>query len=480
MSYKKINDFFSNNINLSDINILCIGDVILDTFFECEANRISSENPVPVMIIKSQLDVLGGNGNVANNISSFGAKVTCVGAVGTDKSGDSIKKICEQKDINFVEIKNEGTIVKQRYFANKHSVFRSDYEFFCNDNNFIIEYVEQNIKKFNAIVLSNYNYGLITESVAKSVIQIANKHRIPVFVDPNKAKNLDFFRSCFLFKPNLSEFEKIIDKKLINIEEIAIEAQKIIKEYSIENILITMSENGQLLIDKNKYIHIPNLLQSDVIDVTGAGDTVISTIATIFCKTNDLILSANLANLAANIVVKHFGTSQTNLLEMQHYYNKEKSELINQSKEYIQKTVQYLQSQNKIVGLANGCFDILHEGHIKLLNNAKKMCDYLIVAVNSDKSVKILKGDSRPFNNEFSRIVVLSNIISIDSTVLFDETSPIDLILFLKPNIVFKGKDYNTKTLPEYDKIVAYGGRVEFLDLLDGFSTTGVLNKMKQ
>ncbi len=474
-----MNDFFYSNTNIKDINILCIGDVILDSFFECTANRISSENPIPVMIIKSQLDALGGNGNVANNIASLGAKATCIGAIGSDKYGDSIKNICEQKNINFIDIKSEGTIVKQRYFANKHSVFRSDYEFFCKDNNFIAEYIAQNIKQFNAIILSNYNYGLITESVAKFVIQIANQHKIPVFVDPNKSKNIDFFRNCFLFKPNLAEFKKIIDKKLINIEEIAIEAQKIIKEYCIENILITMSENGQLLVDKNKYIHIPNLLQSDIIDVTGAGDTVISTIATIFCKTNDLMLSANLANLAANIVVKHFGTSQTNLLEMQHYYNKEKAETINQSKEYIQKTVQYLQSQNKIVGLANGCFDILHEGHIKLLNNAKKLCDYLIVAVNSDKSVKILKGDSRPFNNEFSRIVVLSNISSIDSTILFDETSPIDLILFLKPNIVFKGKDYNSQTLPEYNQIIEYGGKVEFLDLLDGFSTTGVLNKMK-
>jgi D-beta-D-heptose 7-phosphate kinase/D-beta-D-heptose 1-phosphate adenosyltransferase len=479
MSYTKINDFFSNNINLLDINILCIGDVILDSFFECTTNRISSENPVPVMIIKSQFDVLGGNGNVANNISSLDAKVTCIGGVGPDKAGDSIKKMCEQKNIDFINIKSEGTTVKQRYFANKHSVFRSDYEFFCNDNSFIIEYVEQNIKKFNAIILSNYNYGLITEFVAKSIIKIANKNKIPVFVDPNKAKNLDFFRNCFLFKPNLSEFEKIIDKKLTNIEEIVIESQKIIKEYSIENILITMSENGQILIDNSKYIHIPNLLQSDVIDVAGAGDTIISTIATIFSKTKDLTLSANLANLAANIVVKHFGTSQTNLLEMQYYYNKEKSELINQSKESTQKNVQYLQSQNKIVGLANGCFDILHEGHINLLNNAKKLCDYLIVAVNSDKSVKMLKGDSRPFNNEFSRIVVLSNITSIDSIVLFDEISPIDLILFLKPNIIFKGKDYNPKTLPEYDKILEYGGKVEFLDLLDGFSTTGVLNKMK-
>ncbi len=479
MEYTDITNFFSQEHNFNDIKILCVGDVVLDSFLNCKTNRISSESPIPVMNIQSELNCLGGTGNTACNIAKLGAQVTCLGAIGKDSAGNQIINLFKENKVNFIGFNQDGTTVKQRYVCNKYNIFRADYEFLCNQSDKIINYIEKNIEQFDCVVLSNYNYGIINALTAKAIIETAKKYNIPVFVDPNKSRNVEWYKGAFLFKPNLSEFEQIIDKKFdLNIEKIVFEAKKMIKKYDIENILITMGEHGQLAITSKDYRHFSNILQSEVIDVSGAGDTVIASVATFFCKTKDLSLSFNLANLAANLVVRRFGTSQTTLNEMKHFFYKEKAELVNYDENTLKSNIFYLKNNGKKIGLANGCFDIVHEGHIKLLTNAKKLCDFLIVAINSDKSVKQLKGESRPFNNEFSRTLILSNMTCVDAVIVFDDLSPINLILSLKPDIIFKGKDYNPETLPEYKQIIEYGGKVEFLDLTQDISTTHIINKI--
>ncbi|WMY97479.1 MAG: bifunctional D-glycero-beta-D-manno-heptose-7-phosphate kinase/D-glycero-beta-D-manno-heptose 1-phosphate adenylyltransferase HldE [Arsenophonus sp.] len=458
--------------------ILVVGDIMLDRYWYGFTNRISVEAPVPIVNIKKKEDRPGGAANVAMNISSLGSIVRLIGYTGIDNASSILIKKLEENNVlcDFIQLSTHPTITKLRILSHNQQLIRIDLEEKFDIINSSLLY--SRIKKFldvDVIVLSDYNKG--TLSNISDIIKLANKKNIPILVDP-KSNNFNSYYGSTLITPNLSEFEKIVGKCVNNLD-IESKGLKLLKKLNLKGLLITRSEEGMTLLEKDKKpVHFPTKAK-EVYDVTGGGDTVIAVLASVLAVKFDFYYACILANLAAGLVVGKLGTSTVSIKEFEKALNlhlNNKFGIINLVS--LKKEVESARKRGEKIVMTNGCFDILHSGHVKYLANAKKLGDRLIVSVNSDESIKRLKGNDRPINSLMQRMIVLKSLSFVDWVIAFDEDTPKDLIVEILPDILVKGGDYKLEDIAGSKEIVRAGRKVKIINLEDSISTTKIINSV--
>lgn len=457
--------------------LLFIGDLMLDQYWTGSTKRISPEAPVPIINIQHNQEGLGGAANAALNARTLGAQVSIAGIIGTDSNGDVIKRLLNQSGIEQKHLESplEKTITKLRIISQNQQMIRADFEspFSQESAEQLTDKIIHSIDDYQAIVLSDYNKGTLAQ--CQNIIQKARANNIPVIVDP-KGTDFSRYKGATIITPNLSEFEAIVGH-CDNKETVIEKAQGLIKELDLDALLVTLSENGMMLCNKEgKYQHY-NALAREVFDVTGAGDTVIATLATAIAADLNLEQSVALANTAASIVVSRLGASQVSLLDLkvaldQHQHSHESIMDI----EELMAVINFEKSLGKKIVFTNGCFDILHKGHTAYLQEARALGDRLIVAVNDDDSIRRLKGNDRPINPVEDRMSLLASLASVDFVVPFSDDTPCDLLTKLKPDILVKGGDYTLDEVVGGDIVLANQGQIKVLSLQQGRSTTQTID----
>tara|TARA_X000000950_G_scaffold45778_1_gene52123 strand:- start:12224 stop:13540 length:1317 start_codon:yes stop_codon:yes gene_type:complete len=435
--------------------ICVIGDSILDEYIFGKSERISPEAPVPIIHNTRKEIRLGGSSNVANNLYSLKNKIDYISVVGDDESGLKFKSLISDIVLSSKSIfvdNNKCTTVKSRIISNNQQIVRVDNENTIDISdkieNKIIKYFTKNIKNYNVVIFSDYSKGLLTDRLTKELLEICNKNKVISIVDP---KNINFnkYKGATIITPNKKEASLALGINLKSDKEINIALRTLKSKFLIKTPIITLSENGMAALLDNK-IERFNADVKEVFDVTGAGDTVVAVLAHFLNKNNKIKTSIHKANLAGGIVVGKQGTSVITLSEIEH--NNEK--------------------QKKIV-FTNGCFDILHRGHINYLKEARSLGDYLIIGINSDESVKRLKGKNRPINNLSDRILMLESLKFVDEVIPFYEDDPYELIKRVQPDILVKGGDYKNKVIVGSDLV----NEVKLVNFTEGYSTTNFLDK---
>ncbi|MCV3357162.1 D-glycero-beta-D-manno-heptose-7-phosphate kinase [Campylobacter sp. RKI_CA19_01122] len=442
--------------------ILVVGDFMVDHYIWCDCTRISPEAPVMVMKSQKEDKRLGGAGNVYANLKSLGAEVFALGLVGDDESGRFLK---ENLNAKLLVEKDRKTPLKSRILSHSQQVLRFDDE---NDFNTkledeIIQEYKKIAKDYDAIILSDYAKGVLTSKVTKVLIEHANTLNLPILIDP-KGSDFSKYQNATLLTPNKKEAIQALGvEKIDNLEKAL---KKLKDDLNLAYSIITLSEEGIALFDEK--LHIIPAKALEVYDVTGAGDSVIAMLAYALALKVDIVKACELANDAAAVVVAKVGSVSVSLEEIKNLKKASFEDKI-KSKEELAKLI-----QNQKVVFTNGCFDIMHYGHIKYLEKAKKLGDILVVGLNSDESVKRLKGNSRPINLEFQRACMLASMYFVDYVVIFNEDTPYELIEFLKPDVLVKGADYKGKELVGSNLVK----KVELIDFEDGFSTTNIINRI--
>ena len=458
--------------------ILVIGDIILDEYWFGESNRISPEAPIPVVNINNKDFRLGGAGNVALNLSEIHSNVTLVSSIGKDIDGKIITKILKKKKIkSFLKKINIGKSIKKlRVFSGHHQMMRLDFE--SNKKNYEIKLdqkLKKEINKSKLIILSDYKKGVLIE--VKKIINYAKSKSKLMIVDP-KGSDFKKYKYASILTPNIEEFINVVGEIKDN-NQLIRKARYEIKKNSLKGMLVTQGKNGMTLVMKNKVIH-KNSVAQNVYDVTGAGDTVIATFSAYLNSGETYEKSLEMASIAASTVIKKIGTASISKREIEEIYenkNKILDKKFYKSNSEILHKIETLKAKNKKIVLTNGCFDILHAGHIHLLESAKKLGDYLIVAINSDKSVEMLKGKKRPINKLSARIKIIKALSCVNLVVVFDEITPIKTIKMISPDILVKGADYKIKEIVGANFVKAKKGKIITIKLKKGFSTTRLLQK---
>lgn len=479
--------FYSILDNLETKKIACIGDIMIDYFVEGEVSRISPEAPVPVLLRKRSTEVLGGSGNVIRNLNSLGVQVEVCSVIGKDAVGEKLKLLLAQLPkvtSTLIESTERPTTHKTRFMTHGHQLLRVDEETSGEISpaleNEIIAFLEAKIKDLSGIILSDYSKGVLTPSLIRKLIALAQKHKVFITVDP-KGNDYSVYAGADLLTPNLKELSLAVGKTLCTDAEVVESAQKLITLHQLNAILVTRSEKGMTLVEKSgKVVHIPTDAQ-EVFDVSGAGDTVISSFTAAYAACGDLELAARFSNTAAGIVVGKIGTATVTGAEIM-------TKVTDPSTFEVQDKVMTWEEahnagtlwhrKNLKVGFTNGCFDLLHPGHVSLLKQAKAHCDRLIVGLNSDASVKRLKGETRPVQDQVARATVLSALQLVDAVVIFEEDTPAEIIQYLKPDVLVKGADYTIDKVVGAEFVQAHGGQVVLASLVDGQSTTGTIKKI--
>ena len=476
---------------LAKARVLCVGDVMLDRFVYGGIDRISPEAPIPVLLVENERAMLGGAGNVIANIAALGAKPVLIAAVGEDAAGQDIARLLADMgaEAELVTARGRTTTIKSRFVCGGQQMLRVDREkteavpAAVEDE--IIARAEKVIPDVGVVILSDYKKGLLTDRVAAKIIECGRRHGKPVIVDP-KGQNFARYKGASVITPNRKELEFATGMTAGTDEETRAAAMKIIVECGVGAVLATRSKDGMSLVaEKDAPLHIPANVR-EVYDVSGAGDTVIATFASAVAAGIPLRNAALLANIAAGIVVGKPGTATARpeeiektlfagyAMEKQSYQRKTKLT----TKDGAAEQAERWRLRGFRVGFTNGCFDLLHVGHLSTLRQAKAACDYLVVAINSDASVKALKGPSRPVQDENARAAILSALEMIDLVVVFSEETPIELLKAIKPDVLVKGGQYKLEEVVGYDLITSWGGKVVRAEMEEGFSTTNTIQKM--
>jgi D-beta-D-heptose 7-phosphate kinase/D-beta-D-heptose 1-phosphate adenosyltransferase len=460
--------------------VLVVGDVMLDSYWYGASTRISPEAPVPVVDIAHSEERIGGAGNVALNLASLGTSVTVVGVVGKDDDGDTLKIKLDAANICY-DLQVSGskpTIKKLRIISQHQQLVRLDFEDFFTEKDSLIVSKKAESLLFDAriLVLSDYGKGSLQDT--GPLIQLARKNNIPILVDP---KGFDFerYKGATLLTPNFSEFEAVVGP--CSSEKILAEkGRDLIVALNIDALLITRSEKGMTLLRKDlPPFHLPAHAR-EVFDVTGAGDTVISVLAASLASGVNMLDSVTMANVAAGIVVGKLGTSTVSQPELHHAMHKNRgAEYGVTNDEQLMIGIMDARARGEKIVFTNGCFDILHAGHVGYLKQAKDKGHRLIVAINGDASVSNLKGPGRPINSVDQRMAVLAALESVDWVIAFDDDTPRRLLQKIQPDILVKGGDYSPKEVVGYEIVEAYNGEVHVLGYFDECSTTGIVEKIQ-
>lgn len=464
----------------NNAKVLVLGDVMLDRYWFGSTNRISPEAPVPVVKVQEKEDRAGGAANVAMNIASLNVPVTLHGLVGNDDAGRALDKLLSEHRIQnqCVAVDSHPTITKLRILSRHQQLLRLDFEegFHNLDCQALLAKLAAEITAYGALILSDYGKG--TLDTVQQMIQIARQANVPVLIDP-KGTDFERYRGATLLTPNMSEFEAVAGH-CRDEDEIVTKGLKMIADFDLSALLITRSEKGMTLLRPNQDpFHLPTQAK-EVYDVTGAGDTVISVLATAIADGRPLEEACYLANAAAGIVVGKLGTSTVSPSELeQAIHQRAETGFGVVSEDELKAIVKQSKTRGEKIVMTNGCFDILHPGHISYLENARKLGDRLIVAVNTDESVKRLKGESRPINDLDARMAVLAGLASVDWVVPFGEDTPQRLIGEILPDLLVKGGDYKPEEIAGSQEVWANGGEVRVLNFENGCSTTNVIKKIR-
>ncbi|XOB61299.1 D-glycero-beta-D-manno-heptose-7-phosphate kinase [Campylobacterota bacterium DY0563] len=463
--------------------ILVIGDLMIDEYLWGNCERISPEAPVQIVDIKKETTVLGGAGNVISNLLALGASVEVLSVVGDDEVGLLVKAMLTKQGAkaSLVEQKGRKTSRKTRLMASHSQVVRYDKE---SKNNIAVQSVkslyekfQEKINSYDIVLLSDYNKGVLTNDLLDKIISYSNKKGKKVLVDP-KGSDFTKYKGAYLLTPNKKEAEFASGIKIENETDLKDALTKLKEEVFLAVSVITLSENGIAILEDDKVCVKPTVAR-EVYDVTGAGDTVLASLGFALSLGCDISTSVEFSNLAAGVVVGKIGSATASLDEIEEYQaslHKSSIELHIKSFEQIEKISNRLKSQNKKVVFTNGCFDILHKGHVSYLNTAKSFGDVLILGLNSDASVKRLKGETRPINTQDDRAYILSALECVDYVVIFDEDTPYELIKLVQPDILVKGADYEGKEVIGSD----IAKQTKLVTFVDGKSTTKTIEKIQK
>jgi len=463
--------------------ILVIGDLMIDKYLWGDCNRISPEAPVQIIDVNKETKVLGGAGNVAHNLRTLDANVEVLSVIGGCGISKELKNLFH--DINLktdylIEQKDRVTSKKTRIISSHQQVIRYDIEsqddISSSSEEEVLRIYQAIIDEFDLVILSDYGKGVLTENITRQIIDIANLRNIKVVVDP-KGTDYSKYTSAYLLTPNKKEACEATGIDIIDEDSLKL-VLKNLKDFCKLNIsLITLSEDGIAIFDDGFRSH-PTFAR-EVFDVTGAGDTVIASLGYALAAGEDIDSAVFFANLAAGVVVGKIGSATTSFEEIKRYESSLKISDCDENIKSIEDfsdTLRTIKSSNKKIIFTNGCFDILHVGHVKYLAKAKKLGDILIVGINSDDSVKRLKGDKRPINNLYDRSCVLASLNSVDYVIPFEEETPIKLIEAIVPDILVKGGDYKGKEVVGEN----IAKELVLIDFIEGRSTSKTILKIQE
>ncbi|WKJ90597.1 bifunctional D-glycero-beta-D-manno-heptose-7-phosphate kinase/D-glycero-beta-D-manno-heptose 1-phosphate adenylyltransferase HldE [Methylomonas montana] len=467
--------------NYSTARVLVVGDLMLDRYWHGPTSRISPEAPVPVVHVKQDEQRAGGAGNVALNIAALGAKVSLLGFTGEDQAAVALEDILKKAGVLclFQPVPNFPTITKLRVMSRHQQLIRLDFEdgFQQIDSAPLLHLYHAEMMQSQVVVLSDYGKGTLNQ--VQQFIALAKQLKKPVLVDP-KGSDFTVYKQATLITPNLSEFEAVVGR-CADQQQIVERGTKLLAELELEALLVTRGEQGMTLLSKNQEpLHLPTHAR-EVFDVTGAGDTVISVLAASLAAKKPLAEATELANIGAGIVVGKMGTATVNTDELAAALQGPRAHHkgVCTLPELLIERAAAKQNGEKIVA-TNGCFDILHPGHVRYLQQAKTLGDRLVVLVNSDASVQRLKGPERPVNKLDHRMEMLAALECVDWVVPFEEDTPKEVIDQLLPDILVKGGDYTDITsIAGHDSVLANGGEVKILSFIEGHSTTGIIRAIK-
>ncbi len=461
--------------------VLVVGDLMLDRYWHGPTQRISPEAPVPVVNVHFNEERPGGAGNVALNVADLGGKVSLLGLTGDDEAATALESLLAHPNIacQFLKVNGQTTITKLRVISRHQQLIRLDFEggFDRASSSNLAAECKKQMSDHSAIILSDYGKGTLSDTA--EIIAAARKADVPVLVDP---KGSDFvrYKGATVITPNQSEFEAVVGH-CADEQEIVANAHKLVSDLQLQALLITRSEKGMLLVQHNKEVLKLPTHAREVYDVTGAGDTVISVLGAALAAGSTLADATILANSAAGVVVGKLGTATATVSELESALREHEplQRGIVDEVTLIEQITAARRSGERIV-FTNGCFDILHAGHVAYLSQAAELGDRLIVAVNSDDSVQRLKGEERPVNALLQRMAVLSALESIDWVVDFNEDTPDRIIKTILPDVLVKGGDYQADEIVGADTVRNSGGEVVVLDFVEGYSTSEIIKLIRK
>jgi D-beta-D-heptose 7-phosphate kinase / D-beta-D-heptose 1-phosphate adenosyltransferase len=472
--------------------VLCVGDLMLDDFVYGDVTRISPEAPTPVLAVRYSEIEIGGAGNVARNIAALGARCIFVALIGNDDAGLVLTNALGKFNNvvpDLVVDRARQTTRKVRFVSEHHSahLIRADWEtsepIGAQSEAALIAYAEAALPQAGAVVLSDYAKGVLTPRVIRAVIDSARRLGKPVIVDP-KSHDYSVYRGATLITPNAKELAAAVHRPLANDADIADAAADLAETHACDAVLVTRSEAGMTLQAAGEApVHIP-AYPVKVRDVSGAGDTVAAVMAVLLAMNAPFEPAMRAANAAAAVVVGKRGTATVSLAELRHRVLPAAS-LAPEDKivfdwSVLDERLDDWRRSGLRIGFTNGCFDLLHRGHIKLLAEARATCDVLVVGLNSDASTRRLKGQGRPINPAEGRAEVLAALEAVDLVVVFEQDTPLELIELVRPNVLIKGADYSREQVVGHDVVEANGGQVILVDLVPGHSTTNIVRRVAE
>jgi D-beta-D-heptose 7-phosphate kinase/D-beta-D-heptose 1-phosphate adenosyltransferase len=467
--------------------VLVVGDVMLDRFIYGAVERISPEAPIPVMSIERSLDMLGGAANVARNVATLGGKAILIGVVGEDDAAIGLAaqfELVPTIRAYLIRDASRRTTVKTRHVADRQQILRTDVE----DTAPLSEAVAREVlarylverQKADVVVVSDYAKGVLSDSVLATVISAARNAGKLVLVDP-KATSYRKYRGATILTPNRQELQAACGRECASDEQVVAGAADLLSQDICEAFVVTRGKAGISIIPREGAPTHLRATAQEVFDVSGAGDTAVATLALGLCSGADLVTAANLANLAAGVVVGKPGTASVTAGEVNARLAQAEEEHPGRkyfTLEGVQQLVSRWRELNLRIAFTNGCFDLLHPGHLSLLKQARASADRLVVGLNSDLSVRRLKGPGRPAQGEVARATVLASLKTVDAVIIFEDDTPLELITALRPDVLVKGADYALQEVVGADRVQGWGGKVVLADLVPAQSTTNTIQRI--
>ena len=468
---------------LPEARVLCIGDVMLDHYVYGQVDRVSPEAPIPVLNIERELKTLGGAGNVLRNLTALGARASFISVIGNDDAGREISRLLEAQEgaeIHVLVQPARTTTVKTRYVAANQQLLRADRETaapldpYCRED--LLRLARELVVDQSAVIVSDYAKGVLTEGVALEIIRAARDNGVPVVVDPKGGDPIRY-RGADLLKPNRRELAHATGMPVASECEIVAAARALIERCGFGGVLASLGQEGMMLVESDGRVYAQRAEVREVYDVSGAGDTVVAMLAAALGAGISPVDGARLANVAAGIVVGKVGTAVVYPSELAAWIDGKDVYATDKAvpRLHALDQVERWRRQGLRVGFTNGCFDLLHPGHVSLLRQAKAACDRLVVGINNDASAARLKGPTRPVQTQTARAAVLASLAAVDLIVIFDEDTPLSLIRAMRPDLLVKGADYRLEDVVGADIVKAAGGQVMLAEVMPGYSTSATI-----
>ena len=472
---------------LNNVAVLCVGDAMLDQYVYGDVERVSPEAPIPILNVSRRTHAIGGAGNVACNIAALGARAHLVAIVGDDPPGAQVSELLAGADgiePQLLVDSDRPTTVKTRFIAGSQQLLRADDETVGDVADALSERVVEAASAalgtpgLKAVILSDYGKGVLGDQVIQRLIVASQAAGVPVIVDP-KGTDYRKYSGAEVLTPNRKELGEATRMATGSSDEIAVAARHLVDTCGVRHVLVTRGAEGMSLVSAGASpAHLPALAR-EIFDVSGAGDTVVATLASAMAAGMTVAEAAQLANVAAGVVVAKVGTAvvrNADLVDAVDAAVSISDKIVDPAN--LTEQVAQWRVRGLLIGFTNGCFDLVHPGHISLLEQAAAACDRLIVGLNSDSSVTRLKGAGRPVQDAAARSRVLASVAAVDAVIVFDDDTPLDLIGHIRPDVLVKGADYALDEVVCGDIVHAYGGQVILADLVDGFSTTETIAKL--